>query len=118
MVSDDLITWYQLNNILTGDYSLRNREFVITFIISIISAVLGLVKCLKNGVARPIGEGGCLDGLLSVRTALAFFASGITLMCRGLCLGFVVWVINILLFTLESGLKYLQVWELGNFCDI
>ena len=128
MVSDDLITWYQLNNIVTGpghDYSLANIifnedstslftlilgkswstakvEFFTTYALSIISAALGLAKCLKNGVARPIGDGGCLDGLLSVRTALAFLASGFLLGSRGVCLGFVVGVINILYLLLSQ----------------
>ena len=33
-------------------------EFFTTYAISIISAALGLAKCLKNGVARPIAPGG------------------------------------------------------------
>ena len=33
-------------------------EFATTYAISIISAALGLAKCLKNGVARPIAPGG------------------------------------------------------------
>ena len=82
-----------------GDRSLANivfsngtiidgaSEFLITYSLSIISASLGLAKCLKNGVARPIGAGGCLDGLLSARHLLAFFASGFSLGARGFCLG-------------------------------
>ena len=62
-------------------------EFLITYSLSITSASLGLAKCLKNGVARPIGAGGCLDGLLSARHLLAFFASGLCLIARGFCLG-------------------------------
>ena len=64
-------------------------EFIITFSLSVFSASLGLAKCLKNGVARPIGDGGCLDGLLSCRHLLAFFACGLSLVARGGCLGFV-----------------------------
>ena len=54
-------------------------EFLITFFLSVFSASLGLAKCLKNGVARTIGDGGCLDGLLSCRHLLAFFACGLSL---------------------------------------
>ena len=84
-----------------GDKSLANivfsngtiidgaSEFLITYSLSIISASLGLAKCLKNGVARPIGAGGCLDGLLSARHLLAFFASGFSSVARGTCLGLV-----------------------------
>ena len=61
---------------------------MITYSLSAISASLGLAKCLKNGVARPIGAGGCLDGLLSARFLLAFFASGFCAVMRGLCLGY------------------------------
>ena len=69
-------------------------EFYITFSLSVISASLGLAKCLKNGVARTIGDGGCLDGLLSCRHLLAFFACGLCLVARGVCLGIVAWVSN------------------------
>ena len=64
-------------------------EFFTTYITSIVSASLGLAKCLKNGVVRPLGPGGCLDGLLSCRHLLAFFASGFCLGARGGCLGIV-----------------------------
>ena len=64
-------------------------EFFTTYATSIISASLGLAKCLKNGVARPIGPGGCLDGLLSCRHLYDFFASGLCLGARGACLGIV-----------------------------
>ena len=60
-------------------------EFYLTFSLSVFSASLGLAKCLKNGVARTIGEGGSLDGLLSCRHLLAFFACG-------LCLGARAWM--------------------------
>ena len=59
-------------------------EFLITFSLSVFSASLGLAKCLKNGVARTIGDGGCLDGLLSWRHLLAFFACAACLVARGL----------------------------------
>merc|ERR1719150_615992 len=84
-----------LHNIIFGDGTIIRFpgggviEFIITFSLSVFSASLGLAKCLKNGVARPIGDGGCLDGLLSLRTGLAFFSSAFTLTARGACLGFV-----------------------------
>ena len=65
-------------------------EFFTTYAISIISAALGLAKCLKNGVARPIAPGGPLDGLLTGKFLLAFLASGMVLVVRGNCLGFAV----------------------------
>ena len=80
-------------------YGVASAEFFTTYSISIISASLGLAKCLKNGVARPIGDGGCLDGLLSLRTGLAFFSSLFSLAARVACLGLVSTVINILRLT-------------------
>ena len=91
-----------MNIFVTGPNSLKNiifnedsaifdaqAEFFTTYATSIISASLGLAKCLKNGVARPIGPGGRLDGLLSCRHLLALFASGFCLGARGGCLGIV-----------------------------
>ena len=62
-------------------------EFFTTYTISIISAALGLAKCLKNGVARPIAPGGALDGLLSGKFLLAFLASAVVMVTRGVCIG-------------------------------
>ena len=73
---------------LSPSKSVAGAEFLITYSISIISAALGLAKCLKNGVARPIGPGGTLDGLLSGKFLLAFLASGVGLVFRGTCIGF------------------------------
>ena len=80
-----------MRNIILGDGTFIDglTEFLVTFSLSIFSASLGLAKCLKNGVARPIGDGGCLDGLLSCRHLLAFFACKFCLVARGVCLGFV-----------------------------
>ena len=64
-------------------------EFLIAYSLSVFCASLGLAKCLKNGVARPIGDGGCLDGLLSCRHLLAFFACASCLCARGVSLGYV-----------------------------
>jgi len=62
-------------------------EFLTTYSISIFSAALGLAKCLKNGVARPIAPGGPLDGLLSGKFLLGLLASAAGLVARGLCIG-------------------------------
>ena len=81
-----------LRNIIFNEDSAffnAHAEFFTTYATSIISASLGLAKCLKNGVARPIGPGGCLDGLLSCRHLLAFFGCGLCLVARGACLGIV-----------------------------
>ena len=68
--------------------------FYTTFAISVLSASLGLAKCLKTGVARPIGSGGILDGLLSARFLLAFFASGSCFVAKGFCVAYSVMVNN------------------------
>ena len=39
--------------------------FFVTFSTSLLAAGLGMAKCLKLGVARIMGEGGPIDGLLS-----------------------------------------------------
>ena len=64
-------------------------EFFITFLLSWFSASLGLAKCLKNGVARPIGDGG-----ICLRYLLDFFACGLCLGTRGACLMFATAVRN------------------------
>ena len=75
---------------LPPTYGVALTEFLKTYAISIISAALGLAKCLKNGVARPIGPSGALDGLLSGKFILAFLACGGVLVTRGFCIaGFV-----------------------------
>ena len=66
-----------------------DEEFTLAFFTFVITATLGLARCLKNGVVRPLGPGGCLDGLLSCRHLLAFFASLFCLGARGVCLGIV-----------------------------
>ena len=76
---------------LSPSRSVARAEFWTTYIISIISAALGLAKCLKNGVARPIAPGGTLDGLLTGKFLLAFLASAVVLVSRGLCIG-LIWV--------------------------
>ena len=64
-------------------------EFFTTYTISIISAALGLAKCLKNGVARPIAPGGTLDGLLTGKFLVAFLASAVVMVTRGFCIAFI-----------------------------
>ena len=91
----------QLDSIFTGPdsdilYSIifnpnsPEYEFYTTYAISIISAVLGLVKCLKNGVASPIAPDGTLDGLLTAKFLLAFLASVVGLGFRETCIGLTV----------------------------
>ena len=71
---------------ISPSYGTALAEFLTTYIISVISAALGLAKCLKNGVARPIAPGGALDGLLSGKFLLAFLASAVVLVTRGVCI--------------------------------
>ena len=61
-------------------------EFFATYFISVTSAALGLAKCLKNGVARPIAPGGPLDGLLTGKFLAALGACAEVLMLRGGCI--------------------------------
>ena len=87
-----------LANIVFKDDS-PTIEFLSTYIISVISASLGLAKCLKNGVARPIAPGGPLDGLLTGKFLLAIGACAGVLMVRGGCIGIsmVSMVINVVM---------------------
>ena len=57
--------------------------FFITFGISVLSASLGLAKCLKIGVCRTMGEGGPAGGLLSGKFLLAMIASAAFLVLKG-----------------------------------
>ena len=63
-------------------------EFLTTYIISIISAALGLAKCLKYGVARPFAPGGPLDGLLTCRFLIGFWACALVSSFRTACVAF------------------------------
>ena len=49
--------------------------FYISYGISILSAGFGLAKCLKVGVAANMGEGGLLDGFLSLKFIGLFLSS-------------------------------------------
>ena len=75
-----------LSHIMFGNNESAD-EFLLSLFLSVFSASFGLSNSLKNGVARPIGDGGCLDGLLSCRHLLAFFACGLSLVARGIFLG-------------------------------
>ena len=63
-------------------------EFFTTYAISVISAALGLAKCLKNGVARPIAPGGPLDGFLTWKFMVALVAIAVVLLPKSLIIGF------------------------------
>jgi len=58
-------------------------KFLFTFAISILSASLGLAKCLKVGPCRVLGEGGALGGLCAPRFILLVLAMGFTLVGKG-----------------------------------
>ena len=95
MVSAGKDPFSSLGNILWsfhGTFIDGISEFFLTFSLSLISASLGMARCLKNGVARPIAVGGSLDGLLSARHLLALFASGFSCMAKGNCLEAVIYL--------------------------
>ena len=86
---ENMKTIFSVNSCLVIFVSVENNGvFLTTYAISIISATLGLAKCLKNGVARPIAPGGTLDGFLTGKFVVAFLASAVSLMARGLCIAF------------------------------
>jgi len=60
--------------------------FLFTFVTSILSASLGLAKCLKVGPCRVLGEGGAMDGLCSPRFILLVLSSGCTLIGKGIAM--------------------------------
>merc|ERR1711934_953877 len=65
-----------------GDFTL----FLVSFSTSVLSAGLGLAKCLKVGPCRVLAEGGCLGGLLAPRFLLIFAACLLSLLGKGLAL--------------------------------
>ena len=71
--TDTSFTDTTLGKILTDEDS---TQFWITFSLSLLSASIGLAKCLKNGVAGTFQSGGILDGLCSVQFILAFLGKG------------------------------------------
>lgn len=88
MANNDFIYTSSLENIIYGGKS--SLLFFFTYVTSLLSASLGLAKCLKYGVARPIRPGGSLDGLLTGRFLLAFISSALCLIFKSVCLGFLV----------------------------
>ena len=85
-----------LHTIIFGDFSLKSTIlFYVTLSTSIISASLGLAKCLLYGVARTISADGFLDGLLSGRFLIAFFTSGFTLLSRATLFALPISVLNL-----------------------
>ena len=73
-------------NLFLGD----TNFFYLTFCTSVLSASLGLAKCLLVGPARVMTRDGPLSGLLSGRFLMAFLASASILLSKGVLLGFVV----------------------------
>lgn len=72
--------------IIVGDDYKSTILFYATFATSIISASLGLAKCLLCGVARTISADGLTDGILSGRFLVASLASGAILITRSVML--------------------------------
>ena len=68
--------------IIVGEDYKSTILFYATFVTSIISASLGLAKCLLYGVARTISAEGFADGILSGRFLIASLASGSILITR------------------------------------
>jgi hypothetical protein len=60
--------------------------FFVSFTTSVLSAGLGLAKCLKVGPCRVLAEGGCLGGLLAPRFLLIFAACLLSPLGKGLAL--------------------------------
>ena len=93
-----------------GLYSIKEvaarAEFFTTYAISFISATLGLAKCLKNGVARPIAPGGPLDGLLTGKFLLAFLASAVVMVTRAVCIAIILVALISLYHHLSYRVKY------------
>ena len=71
-----------LQEVIFDGHIVAPTLFLLTYSLSCFSASLGLAKCLKTGVARPISPGGPLDGLFSGRFILALIASASCLVVR------------------------------------
>ena len=99
MANNDFICTSSLENII---YGMSSYRFFFTYVTSILSASLGLAKCLKYGVARPIRPGGSLDGLFTGRFVLAFISSALCLIFKSVCLGFL--VAEVCIYCCEPGL--------------
>ena len=69
---------------ITGEPgSWRSQLFWISWLISWLSASLGLAKCLKIGVCSVMGKGGPLGGLLGGKFLLAMFSCSTVLITKG-----------------------------------
>jgi hypothetical protein len=74
--------------LIIGEYASDGYYlFFVAFTTSVLSAGLGLAKCLKVGPCRVLAEGGCLGGLLSPRFLHVFAACLLSLLGKGLALG-------------------------------
>ena len=71
-----------------NSHSFAGAEFLTTYVTSLLSATLGLAKCLKYGVARPIAPGGPLDGLLTGKFLVALVASAAVLLPKTCIISF------------------------------
>ena len=81
---------HALRKLIFNPHSNSLSMFLTTYAISIFSAALGLAKCLKNGVARPIAPGGALDGFMTGKFLVALLASAGALVAKCVCIGFTV----------------------------
>jgi len=86
-----------------SNYSRRDRQlvmgkfgstdeilFFVAYATSILTASLGLSKCLKIGPCRVLGEGGALGGLCSGRFILLMVTVAVTLVGKGVMLPFMI----------------------------
>ena len=62
--------------------------FYLTYGVSILSAGFGLAKCLKVGAAANMGEGGPLDGLLSLKFIVLFLSTTSVLLFKAVLIVF------------------------------
>merc|ERR1719282_1181991 len=77
-----------LRSVIVDEYDSQSLTlFWLTFVSSVLSASLGMTKCLKVGVAAPMGEDGPLDGMLSGRFVIGFFANAATLVYKSFLIG-------------------------------
>ena len=77
----------QISRTSDSDFVIGNNTmFLVTYSFSIFAASFGMAKCLKTGVARSIGPGGLLDGLLSFQFLLVVLVCGCSLVNKGFIL--------------------------------
>jgi len=60
----------------------KKNLFYVTYFTSILTASLGIAKCLKVGPCRILPEGGALGGLGTGRFLLILFSVALTLICK------------------------------------